>query len=80
MQEQQSPRKRVVVFTSPIEIGRKVAAAAARNLTVSVMELGDNNAYIVTNDIDLNTAASAAVFRSFIHQRSQLRDVNVYRR
>ncbi len=62
------PESDVVAFTGSTEIGRDVAAAAGRNLATPAMELGGNNAHIVTADADLDRAIDGAVFGSFIHQ------------
>ena len=58
----------VVAFTGSTEIGRRIAAAAGENLAVPAMELGGNNAHIVTDEADLDAAVDAAVFGSFVHQ------------
>lgn len=62
------PESDVVTFTGSTAVGRGVAATAAENLAVPVMELGGNNAHIVTADADLDAAVDAAVFGSFVHQ------------
>ena len=58
----------VVAFTGSTEVGRRIAAAAGENLAVPAMELGGNNAHIVTDEADLDAAVDAAVFGSFVHQ------------
>ncbi|MBX0325461.1 aldehyde dehydrogenase family protein [Halomicroarcula sp. F13] len=58
----------VVAFTGSTEVGRRVAAAAGENLAEAAMELGGNNAHIVTDDADLEQAVNAGVFGSFAHQ------------
>jgi aldehyde dehydrogenase (NAD+) len=62
------PESDVVTFTGSTPVGRGVAATAAENLAVPVMELGGNNAHVVTADADLDAAVDAAVFGSFVHQ------------
>lgn len=62
------PESDVVTFTGSTPVGRGVAATAAENLAIPVMELGGNNAHIVTADADLDEAVDAAVFGSFVHQ------------
>ena len=62
------PASDVVAFTGSTEVGRRVAAAAGENLAVPAMELGGNNAHIVTDDADVDAAVDAAVFGSFVHQ------------
>jgi aldehyde dehydrogenase (NAD+) len=58
----------VVAFTGSTAVGRRVAAAAGENLAEAAMELGGNNAHIVTADADLDQAVDAGVFGSFAHQ------------
>lgn len=58
----------VVAFTGSTEVGRRVAGIAAENLAVPAMELGGNNAHIVTDEADLDAAVDAGVFGSFLHQ------------
>jgi aldehyde dehydrogenase (NAD+) len=62
------PESDVVAFTGSTSVGRGVAATAGENLAVAAMELGGNNAHIVTEDADLEAAVDAAVFGSFVHQ------------
>lgn len=62
------PESDVVAFTGSTEVGRRVASAAGENLAVAAMELGGNNAHIVTADADIDAAIDAGVFRSFVHQ------------
>jgi aldehyde dehydrogenase (NAD+) len=62
------PESDVVAFTGSTPVGRQVAGAAAENLATPAMELGGNNAHVVTADADLDAALDAAVFGSFVHQ------------
>ncbi|WP_199243355.1 aldehyde dehydrogenase family protein [Halopenitus persicus] len=62
------PVSDVVAFTGSTPVGRQVAAQAAENLATPAMELGGNNAHIVTAEADLDRAIDAAVFGSFVHQ------------
>ncbi|WP_129116037.1 aldehyde dehydrogenase family protein [Halegenticoccus tardaugens] len=62
------PESDVVAFTGSTTVGRRVAAAAGENLAVAAMELGGNNAHIVTVDANIDAAVDAAVFGSFVHQ------------
>lgn len=62
------PTSRVIAFTGSTEVGREVAARAARNLARPAMELGGNNAHIVLDDADLDRAVAGGIFGSFIHQ------------
>ena len=62
------PESDVVAFTGSTEIGRGVAKQAAENLALPAMELGGNNAHIVTENADLDRAVDAGVFGAFAHQ------------
>ncbi len=56
---------RLVVFVGSAEAGARIAAAAARNIVPSVLELGGKSANIVFADADLERAlagAQAAIF------------------
>lgn len=50
-----------VTFTGSLDVGRRVAAAAAANLTRFQLEMGSKNALVVMDDGDLDTAVSCAV-------------------
>ncbi|UPV76381.1 aldehyde dehydrogenase family protein (plasmid) [Halorussus limi] len=62
------PESDVVSFTGSTEVGRHVAGLAAQNLAVPAMELGGNNAFVVTDDADIDRAIDGATFGSFVHQ------------
>ncbi|AHG02127.1 aldehyde dehydrogenase (plasmid) [Halostagnicola larsenii XH-48] len=62
------PESDVVSFTGSTEVGQHVAGLAAENLAVPAMELGGNNAFVVTGDADLDRAIDSATFGSFVHQ------------
>jgi len=62
------PQSDVVAFTGSTDVGRRVAAAAGENLAEAAMELGGNNAHVVTADADIEQAVDAGVFGSFAHQ------------
>lgn len=62
------PDASLVSFTGSTEVGKQVASEAAKNLATPAMELGGNNAHIVTADADINQAVDAGVFGTFIHQ------------
>ena len=49
-----------VTFTGSYEVGLKVAAAAAANLTKYQLELGSKNALLVMDDADIDKAVAAA--------------------
>jgi len=54
-----------ILFTGSVATGKKIAAAAARNLISVVLELGGKDPMIVLEDADLETASSAAVWSAF---------------
>lgn len=57
-----------VSFTGSTATGRKIAQAAASNLKGCVLELGGKSPLIVFDDADLELAADAAVFTTFMNQ------------
>ncbi len=64
----EAPEVRVVSFTGSTAAGRQVGEACARHLKRAHLELGGNNALIVLPGADLDLAASAGAFGSFLHQ------------
>src|SRR5687768_385090 len=54
-----------IMFTGSVATGKKIAAAAAKNLTSVVLELGGKDPMIVFDDADLELASSAAVWGAF---------------
>ncbi|MDH3530630.1 MAG: aldehyde dehydrogenase family protein, partial [Acidobacteriota bacterium] len=54
-----------IMFTGSVETGKKIAAAASKNLTPVVLELGGKDPMIVFKDADLEKASSAAVWGAF---------------
>jgi len=54
-----------IMFTGSVATGKKIAAAAAVNLTSVVLELGGKDPMIVFADADLELASSAAVWGAF---------------
>ncbi len=54
-----------IMFTGSVATGKKIAAAAAPNLTSTVLELGGKDPMIVFEDANLELAASAAVWGAF---------------
>lgn len=64
----EAPEVRVVSFTGSTAAGRKVGEACGRNLKRAHLELGGNNALIVLPGADLERAAAAGAFGSFLHQ------------
>lgn len=62
------PRIPCVSFTGSTAAGRAIAAAAAPLLKKVHLELGGNNALLVLPDADLDAAAAAGAWASFLHQ------------
>lgn len=58
----------VISFTGSTGAGRAVGAAGAAKLKRVHLELGGNNAMIVLDDVDVEAAASAGAWGSFLHQ------------
>ena len=54
-----------IMFTGSVATGKKIAAAAANNLTSVVLELGGKDPMIVFEDANLDLAARAAVWGAF---------------
>jgi succinate-semialdehyde dehydrogenase/glutarate-semialdehyde dehydrogenase len=54
-----------VMFTGSVPTGRRVAVAAARNLTPVVLELGGKDPMLVFEDADISAATEAAVWGAF---------------
>jgi succinate-semialdehyde dehydrogenase/glutarate-semialdehyde dehydrogenase len=63
----QDPRVGKVVFTGSVATGTKVMAAAARNVTPVVLELGGKDPAIVCRDADLDRAARGIVWGAFLN-------------
>jgi succinate-semialdehyde dehydrogenase/glutarate-semialdehyde dehydrogenase len=61
------PRVAKIVFTGSVATGKKVMAAAARNLTPVLLELGGKDAAIVCRDADLDRAACGVVWGAFLN-------------
>lgn len=62
------PGTGMIAFTGSTAVGREVGAAAGRALKRVSLELGGNNALVVLDDADLDAAASAGAWGSFLHQ------------
>jgi benzaldehyde dehydrogenase (NAD) len=61
-------RTSVISFTGSTAAGRRVGALAGQHLKRVHLELGGNSALIVLEDADLDKAASAGAWGSFLHQ------------
>lgn len=64
----EDPNIAVISFTGSSAAGRRVGEAAGRLLKRAHLELGGNSALIVLDDADLERAASAGAWGSFLHQ------------
>jgi benzaldehyde dehydrogenase (NAD) len=62
------PAVRIISFTGSTSAGRRVGELAARHLKRAHLELGGNSALIILDDADLDAAASAGAWGSFLHQ------------
>ncbi|MDX6338474.1 MAG: benzaldehyde dehydrogenase, partial [Streptosporangiaceae bacterium] len=62
------PQVRVISFTGSTAVGRRVGALAGQHLKRVHLELGGNSALIVLDDADLDAAAAAGAWGSFLHQ------------
>jgi benzaldehyde dehydrogenase (NAD) len=62
------PNVAMISFTGSTAAGRRVGEAAGRHLKRTALELGGNNPFIVLDDADLDAAASAGAWGSFLHQ------------
>ena len=63
----EDPRVGKIVFTGSVATGKKVMAAAAKNLTPVVLELGGKDPAIVCRDADLDRAAKGVVWGAFMN-------------
>jgi succinate-semialdehyde dehydrogenase/glutarate-semialdehyde dehydrogenase len=63
----EDPRVGKIVFTGSVATGKRVMAAAARNLTPVVLELGGKDAAVVCRDADLDLAAQGIVWGAFLN-------------
>jgi len=63
-----APEVRIISFTGSTAAGRHVGEAAARHLKRAHLELGGNNAILVLPGADIERAARAGAYASFLHQ------------
>ncbi|MWD29776.1 aldehyde dehydrogenase family protein [Aquicoccus sp. SCR17] len=64
----ENPLVKAVSFTGSTAVGRHIAAKAGAYLKKACVELGGKDSLIVLEDADLDHAAQAANFGSFMHQ------------
>lgn len=60
-----SPDIDAITFTGSLATGRRIAEAAAKNLTRLQMEMGSKNPLVVLDDADLETAVACAINGAF---------------
>jgi succinate-semialdehyde dehydrogenase/glutarate-semialdehyde dehydrogenase len=63
----EDPRVGKIVFTGSVATGKKVMAAAAKNLTPVLLELGGKDPAIVCRDADLDRAVPGIVWGAFMN-------------
>ncbi|MGW9206582.1 benzaldehyde dehydrogenase [Embleya sp. NPDC055664] len=63
-----APEVRIVSFTGSTAAGRRIGETCGRLLKRAHLELGGNNALIVLPGADLDRAAAAGAWGSFLHQ------------
>jgi acyl-CoA reductase-like NAD-dependent aldehyde dehydrogenase len=64
----ENPLVKAISFTGSTAVGRHIAAKAGAHLKKACVELGGKDSMIVLEDADLEHAAKAANFGSFMHQ------------
>jgi len=58
----EDPRLPLISFTGSVRVGKHVASTVSQRLGRSILELGGNNAVVVTQHADLDLAVRAVVF------------------
>ena len=59
---------RMITFTGSTAVGRRVGELAGKHLKRVALELGGKSPFIVLDDADLEAAAAAGAWGSFLHQ------------
>jgi len=62
------PLVKMISFTGSTRVGQAIGAVAGSLLKRTSLELGGKNPYIVLDDVDVEAAASAGAWGSFLHQ------------
>jgi benzaldehyde dehydrogenase (NAD) len=62
------PNVSMIAFTGSTSVGRQIASNAGRTLKRVALELGSKNPLLVLSDADLESAARAGAFATFLHQ------------
>jgi benzaldehyde dehydrogenase (NAD) len=58
----------MISFTGSTAVGRSIGETCGRMLKKVALELGGNNAMVILDDADLDSAASCAAWGAFLHQ------------
>ena len=62
------PATGMIAFTGSTAVGRSIARHCAETFKKTSLELGGNNAFIVLDDADIDSASSCAAWGAFLHQ------------
>ena len=61
----ESPKVKAISFTGSVEVGRKIAASAIKNMTKLQMEMGSKNPLVIADDAECELAVACAVQGAF---------------
>ena len=64
----EAPGVRMITFTGSTAVGRRVGELGGKHLKRVALELGGKSPFIVLEDADLEAAAAAGAWGSFLHQ------------
>ncbi len=62
------PDVKMISFTGSTAVGRSIGETCGRMLKKVALELGGNNAIVILDDADLDSASSCAAWGAFLHQ------------
>lgn len=62
------PDVKMISFTGSTAVGRLIGGACGHMLKKVALELGGNNAIVILDDADLDSASSCAAWGAFLHQ------------
>ncbi|MCC5895827.1 MAG: aldehyde dehydrogenase family protein [Alkalibacterium sp.] len=57
----------VISFTGSTGVGKKIGEVCGREVKKTILELGGNNAMVVLDDAEIDTAVSGAIYGRFMH-------------
>lgn len=63
-----NPQVSMIAFTGSTGVGREIGSSAGKDLKRVALELGGKNPFIVLEDADIELAARAGAFGTFLHQ------------